>query len=122
MSTFRTTLLATTLLCLAPGTPGTAASPREVVDVTFAEIKIRFQPPPPKYPAAAREARIQGTVVVELTVDESGIPEQVKALEGPEELTPTAIEYAKEWRFEPYEVKGKAVKARFKLTMPFKLH
>lgn len=90
-------------------------------DFDFSKIKITHQPPAPAYPAEAKLQKIQGTVVVEITVDESGVPIAVKALEGPEALAPTAVEYAKAWRFEPVKVNGKAVKARFKLTMPFRL-
>lgn len=106
-----------------PTQPEAAAPSKEtaVQDVDFARIKVRHQPPPPPYPAEAKEQRIQGTVVVELRVDEAGVPIEAKALEGPEALRPTAIAYAKEWRFEPLKVKGKPVQARFKLTMPFRL-
>lgn len=92
-----------------------------VHEVDFSRIKVRHQPPPPPYPAEAREQRIQGTVVVDLVVDETGVPIAVKAIEGPEALRPTAIAYAQDWRFEPLKVKGKPAKARFKLTMPFRL-
>ena len=60
-------------------------------------------------------------MVVDLVVDETGVPIAVKAIEGPEALRPTAIAYAQDWRFEPLKVKGKPAKARFKLTMPFRL-
>lgn len=103
--------------------PKAAAPSKEapVQDVDFSRIKVRHQPPPPAYPAEAKEQRIQGTVVVELRVDETGVPIAVKALEGPEALQATAIAYAKDWRFEPLKVKGKPVQARFRLTMPFRL-
>lgn len=106
-----------------PTQPKAAAPSKEtaVQDVDFSRIKVRHQPPPPAYPAEAKEQRIQGTVVVELRVDETGVPIAVKALEGPEALRPTAIAYAQDWRFEPLKVKGKPVQARFKLTMPFRL-
>lgn len=95
--------------------------PDEAADFDFSRIKILFQPPAPKYPAEAKEQKIQGTVVVAITIDEQGVPQFVEALEGPAELRPTAIDYAKAWRFEPAKVNGKPVKARFKLTMPFEL-
>lgn len=60
-------------------------------------------------------------MVVDLVVDETGVPIAVKAIEGPEALRPTAIAYARDWRFEPLKVNGKPVQVRFKLTMPFRL-
>ncbi|MDP2877362.1 MAG: M56 family metallopeptidase [Holophaga sp.] len=90
-------------------------------DLDFSQIKIALQPPPPAYPPDAKIAKIQGTVVVSITIDEKGVPEDVQALEGPEELRDTAVDYAREWLFEPAQQNGKPVKARFKLSMPFKL-
>ncbi len=122
------------LLASLPGPKGpsatveivAAARPEETTtegaqDFDFSKIKIRHQPPAPAYPADAKLQRVQGTVVVEITVDEAGVPVSTQALEGPPQLAPTAVEYAKAWRFEPATVNGKAVKARFKLTMPFRL-
>jgi TonB family protein len=98
-----------------------APKPAAVVETEFSAIKIRHQPPAPAYPASAKAARIQGVVIVSITVDEKGLPEKVEAVEGPEELRATAVDYAKAWKFQPFKVKGMATKACFKLTMPFKL-
>ena len=95
------------------------ASP--VHDFAFNKVHVRHQPEAPAYPAEAKAKRIQGTVVVVLVVGADGVPESAEATEGPEALRPTAVAYAKEWRFEPALVDGKPVKARFKLTMPFRL-
>lgn len=96
-------------------------APSPVREVPFSRIKCRYQPPAPEYPADAKAKRIQGVVKVWMTIDEKGDIEKVEALSGPEELRPTAVAYAREWRFEPCLVFGKPVKARFCLTMPFKL-
>ena len=113
---------AATLAAQATANPAqpTAAS-TGVKEVAFKRIKVLDQPAPPAYPAEAKALRISGIVVVGVTIDEQGLPEQVDVLSGPEELRATAIDYAKDWKFAPVKVKGKAVKARFNLTMPFKL-
>jgi len=97
------------------------ATPGEAQDTDFSRIKVALQPPAPAYPAEAKAQRIQGTVVIEITVDEQGVPVGVRALSGPEELRPTAMGYAEQWRFKPHRVNGKPTKARFKLSMPFRL-
>jgi bla regulator protein BlaR1 len=89
--------------------------------VDFGKVKVVHQPPPPAYPAQAKEQKIQGTVVVELIVDKTGMPIKVEALEGPAELRETAENYARKWRFAPVKQKGKPVQVSFKLTMPFRL-
>jgi TonB family protein len=91
------------------------------VDFDFSQIKIRLQPPAPPYPVNAKMNRIQGTVVIALTIDPTGRPARAEALEGPVELLMTAIRYALEWEFEPARLNGVPQYARFKLTMPFRL-
>jgi len=56
-----------------------------------------------------------------VTVDEQGVPVAVEAVSGPQELRATAIDYAGSWTFAPVVRGGKAVKARFTITMPFRL-
>jgi protein TonB len=92
-----------------------------VVQSDFSQIKVRKQPPPPAYPEKARAARIQGVVIVQVTIDPEGVPTQALALEGPKELRPAAELYTMHWRFEPALLNGKPVHARFKVTVPFRL-
>jgi protein TonB len=92
-----------------------------VVDFDFSQMKTKFQPPAPAYPPLAKIARIQGTVVVEITVGPDGIPISAHAVEGPAQLRQTAEAYAMSWKFEPAMLNGVPQTARFKLTMPFKL-
>lgn len=94
---------------------------REVLPFDFSLIKVKHQPYPPEYPAYAKQRGVQGTVVVEIQVDEEGHPVKGPVRKGPRELMLSALGYALEWRFEPATWNGKAVKARFHLTMPFKL-
>lgn len=93
----------------------------KVVDFEFRLIRVKYQPPAPPYPIHAKEHRIQGTVILDLTVDPTGRPVQADALEGPTPLLLTAIGYALAWRFEPALINGAPQYARFRLTMPFRL-
>ncbi|HJW72013.1 MAG TPA: M56 family metallopeptidase [Geothrix sp.] len=92
-----------------------------IVDLDFKQIRVKHQPEAPAYPPEAKAQHIQGTVVVVLTIDAEGRVTDAKALSGPPELQACAVNFAKAWEFEPAKVKGKAVPARFKLTMPFRL-
>jgi TonB family protein len=91
------------------------------MDFDFSQIKVKHQPPAPGYPVAAKMRRIQGTVVVALTIDPTGRPVLADALSGPYELLQTAVRYALTWEFEPARLNGVPQYARFKLTMPFRL-
>jgi TonB family protein len=109
---------AATLSATVTPTPSAAGEP---VDMPFSKIRVKHQPEAPAYPAEAKAQRIQGTVVVLVSIDEGGSVTKAEALSGPEELHACAVNYAKAWEFEPAKVKGKPVVARFKLTMPFRL-
>ncbi len=96
-------------------------NPKAILEVDSNHTKLAYRPPAPAYPAAAKAKGITGTVVVEAVIGLDGRVESAQALEGPEALRPTAVDYAKGWRFEPVRKDGKPVKARVKLTMPFRL-
>jgi TonB family protein len=101
--------------------PSESGKSGEPLQIDFAAIKIRFQPPAPPYPPLAKIAGIQGTVVVDLTVDESGSPARARAIEGPPQLRACAEAYAMRWLFQPYFAGGKAIPVHFRLVMPFRL-
>jgi protein TonB len=75
----------------------------------------------PAYPDFARRARVQGTVVLLMTVDEAGRPLRVQVLEGHPVFHEAAVQAARQWRFEPARVDGQAVSAAFRLTLKFSL-
>ncbi len=118
-----TSVLCAGALALRPEGRGAVSSPSASgpVDIPFGRVKVLHQPPAPAYPAEAKAQKIQGTVVVELTLDEKGVPVDAKAVEGPEALRATAEAYARAWRFAPVKRDGKPASVRFKLTMPFRL-
>ena len=93
----------------------------KVMEFDFSRIKIRHQPPPPRYPEWARRNRVQGEVILSIEIGEDGRPIRVVALKGPAELVLAATAYALDWTFEPATLLGKPIAARFKLTMPFRL-
>jgi TonB family protein len=54
---------------------------------------------PVQYPAEARAKRVEGTVVLELALSETGTVTDARVLSGPEELRRAALESALEWHF-----------------------
>jgi TonB family protein len=63
---------------------------------------------PPKYPAGARAAGAEGTVVLKEVVDETGKVAAVRLVEGDAALATAAINAVKLWRYRPYLRDGKA--------------
>lgn len=77
--------------------------------------------PAPPYPPAARAARASGTVRVLVMVDGSGKVVQAHAITGHPLLRPAAVEAAKQARFAPVLVDGKATEVAGMLTYNFVL-
>ena len=75
----------------------------------------------PIYPDFARRARIQGTVVLLMTVDAAGLPMEVQVLDGPVALRDAATRAARQWRFVPARMEGQPVAASFRLILKFAL-
>jgi len=76
----------------------------------------------PVYPPLAREARIEGAVVLEVTVDEYGEVRASRVLSGHPMLTQAAIAAVQQWIFEPtYDANDEPVEVVGTVTVNFKL-
>jgi TonB family protein len=76
----------------------------------------------PKYSEEAREAKVQGRVVLGVVIDAKGRPETVKVIEGLEpSLDAKAIEAVRQWKFEPGVKQGKPVRVQATVEVNFKL-
>jgi len=73
------------------------------------------------YPAAAKQAHIQGAVVLCATISKDGTTQNVRPLFGPPELIPAAVEAAEQWRYEPYRVNKEPVDVETEIHMVFTL-
>ena len=65
--------------------------------------------PQPAYPQLAEQARIQGNVILEMTIDESGSPRNIRLVSGHPMLVTAAIQAVSHWKYEPIQVDGKPV-------------
>jgi TonB family protein len=77
--------------------------------------------PEPTYPAIAKAARAQGTVTVQVMVDEEGNVISATATSGNPLLQPAAIAAAKQAKFAPYKLNGQPVKVTGTLSYNFVL-
>ena len=91
------------------------------MDLDLTQVREKFRPPPPAYPPLARNARIQGNVVIQIVVGLDGVPMSTRALEGPFQLRAAAEAYAMTWRFEPYLHNGIPLVSRFNLTVAYRI-
>ncbi len=73
----------------------------------------------PRYPAQARQARVQGTVVLQALIGKDGSVRNLHALSGPPMLTQAALDAVKQWRYKPYYLDGQPVEAETQINVKF---
>ena len=76
---------------------------------------------PPQYPSVARQARIQGTVVLKAVIDTSGAVQSLQLISGHPMLAPAVIEAVKQWKYTPYLLNGDPVVVETNVTVNFNL-
>jgi TonB family protein len=77
----------------------------------------------PVYPPEARQAGVEGTVILEATIDIQGKVTNVRVLKGENDLlNKAAIEAIKQWQYEPVIVEGKPMQFVFTVTVRFALN
>jgi periplasmic protein TonB len=75
----------------------------------------------PDYPPLARQARIQGQVVLQAVISREGTIENLQVVSGHPMLAPAAIQAVKQWRYRPYFLNGEAVEVETQVTVNFVL-
>jgi TonB family protein len=75
----------------------------------------------PIYPPTAKQARLQGTVVLKVVISKSGDVENLQLISGHPMLAPAAIEAVKQWKYTPYLLNGEPVEVETNVTVNFTL-
>ena len=75
----------------------------------------------PAYPDIARQARVQGVVILECTIGPDGRITDVKVLRGIPLLDAAAVDAVKQWVYEPTFVNGVPARVIMTVTVTFKL-
>jgi protein TonB len=86
---------------------------------------VPLKNPIPVYPQAFRDSGIQGVVVLEVHISETGLVQEVKVLKsllpGEGGLDETAISAVKSWTFKPSLKNKKPIPATVNIPIPFSL-
>ena len=88
----------------------------------------QLQPPrlisstPPTYPSQARAQRLQGLVVLDVLVDETGKVVETKVISGPALLLLAAQESLRTWKYQPAQLNGKPISVHTKVNVRFSLN
>src|SRR4029453_9275506 len=75
----------------------------------------------PVYPDIARQARVQGSVVMECRIDPSGRVTEVRVLRGVPLLDASAMDAVRQWVYEPTVLNGVAVPVLVTVTVNYRL-
>jgi protein TonB len=92
-------------------------------------VRIADLPVPPRktndarpvYPDLARQARVEGTVVMEAVLDPSGRVTQLRVIQSVPLLDRAALDAVRQWRYTPSMYGGRPVSVLMTITMQFKL-
>jgi TonB family protein len=75
----------------------------------------------PEYPADARDQRVQGAVVLKVTLDKEGNVGNIQLINGHPLLAPAAIEAVKQWKYKPFLLDGVPLEVESQVTVNFTL-
>ena len=104
----------------APVTQGASAGAVHIApDVMAAHATHKV---PPVYPPAAREAGVEGPVVMAARIGKGGAVQKLTVVSGPEDLQAAAVDSVLQWHYEPFIVNGSPVEVETTVTVTFQLH
>jgi protein TonB len=109
--------------------PDDLASPGARPEAEAAPVRVGGSIPEPRktrhvnpvYPETARNARVQGVVILECTISPRGRIVSIKTLRGVPLLSEAAIEAVKQWEYAPTRLNGVPVPVIMTVTVNFKL-
>lgn len=113
-----------------------ASAPTGVLSAPVGSPKLAPAPPPPavskgvvpgrllrkvnpSYPVQAREARIGGDVVLDVSIQKNGRVGKVTVVSGHPLLAQAAARAVKDWLYEPFRLNGEPIDAQTQVTVKF---
>jgi protein TonB len=75
----------------------------------------------PPYPPLARQARIQGTVILEAVINRQGSVDQLRVVSGHPLLVQSAMDAVRQWKYRPTLLNGEPVEVVTTITVNFNL-
>ena len=75
----------------------------------------------PRYPALARESHVEGIVILDVIIDETGNVTSTRVLKSVALLDQAAIDAVKQWKFTPARLNSEAIPIVMTVTVAFQL-
>ena len=108
--------ITSTAMAPPPPKPTAPARIKQGGNVTAASIITQTRP---VYPPLARQARIQGNVVLHAIIDKDGKVAQLEVISGHPLLVQAALDAVKQWRYKPTLLNGDPVEVDTTITVTF---
>lgn len=109
-------------MALPPPPPPEAPKPPQRIrvggNVQQANLVRQVKPP---YPPLARQARIQGAVILEAVINRQGGVEQLRVVSGHPLLVQAAMDAVRQWKYRPTLLNGDPVEVVTTITVNFNL-
>src|SRR5579859_3296526 len=109
------------ILSSTPTVAPKVATPQRVRVSSGVQSGLLVRKVPPTYPPLARQARIQGTVILQAQISKDGNIENLQLVSGHPMLAPAAIEAVKQWKYKPYLLNGEPVEVETTVQVNFTL-
>jgi protein TonB len=108
-------------LSAAPAPPPQPPPPQAVRAAQLPEVPRKVADVHPAYPEVARQARVEGTVILEGVIDTTGRVTQLRVLRSVPLLDQAALEAVRQWRYTPSTYGGRPVSVLMTITVRFTL-
>jgi TonB family protein len=105
-----------------PGTPPPDSGQAQRVSIAEkVSTGLLIKKVAPRYPDDAKQARVQGQVVLQAEIDKNGDIQNLALISGHPMLAPAAMEAVKKWKYKPYTLNGEPVEVETLVTVNFTL-
>lgn len=101
--------------------PARTAAPKPMRVSEGVSVGMLMMPIRPVYPAIARAAGVQGTVVVTAVISRTGMIESLRVVSGAPMLQNAAVEAIRAARYQPYRLNGEPTEVETTITVNFRM-
>jgi periplasmic protein TonB len=98
---------------------GAVAMPKRVSIGTGVMAAKIIRKVAPEYPALAKAAHIQGTVLIEAIIGKDGKVADLRTIGGPSMLLQAALNAVRSWEYQPYLIEGEPVEVETQINVVF---
>ena len=111
--------LGSSAVSVVQATPAKPAGPLKISSGVLAGLLL--QPIRPAYPAIARAAGVQGTVVLSAIIDKNGRITGLQVVSGPEMLRRSALEAVQMAHYQPFQLNGAPTEVTTTISVVFRM-